>query len=219
MLDLNKILLIAIGSTKIKQTHLAIKRCCKLAKFSKVFFFTNKENIIKNNGINYFEIPEIQTKLDYQSFIVNKSASHILPVFSNKESHILIINWDGFIVNPNAWRNYFFEFDYIGAPWIKKESPKLAGYCGNGGFCLKSKKFLETQSSISEFQQYKPSTDGYEDVVLSFKFRKVFENLGCKYAPVSVGNEFSTEHDNYNKYRSFGFHNLRVNKQFISKIL
>ena len=84
---------------------------------------------------------------------------------------------------------------------------------------LKSRKFLEAQDSIEDFKQYTPAIERYEDVTLSFHFRKKFESLGCSYAPVFVGNEFSIEHGNYDKHKSFGFHNLRINKKFVNKLL
>lgn len=216
MLNLNNISLVVIGSTRIKETYLAIRRCCSLSNFSSVLYFTDKKNT--HDNIKYIEIPEIKSKLEYQSFVVKELPKRILPLLQN-ESHILTINWDGFIVNPNAWKDYFLDFDYIGAPWIKEFSPILAGNCGNGGFCLKSRKFLESQLSIKDFEQYKPAIDKYEDVTLSFIYRKKFEQLGCLYAPVPIGFEFSTEHGNYYKHKSFGFHNLKANKQFINKML
>lgn len=219
MLDLSKnISLVAIGSTRIKETHLAIRKCCSVAKFSSVLHFTDKNNIGHNDCVKYIEIPEIKSKLEYQSFVVKDFPGYVIPHL-NDESHVLTISWDGFIVNPNAWKDYFLEFDYIGAPWVEKASPILAGYCGNGGFCLKSRKFLEVQDSIEEFRQYTPAIDRYEDVTLSFKFRNRFEALGCSYAPVFVGHEFSTEHGDYDKHKSFGFHNLRINKRFVNKLL
>lgn len=218
MLNLSEnVSLVAIGSTKIKETHLAIRRCCSLVKFSSLFYFTNKKNS-RENYIKYVYIPEIKSKLEYQSFIVKDFPNYILP-YMKKESHVLVINWDGFVVNPNAWKKYFLKYDYIGSPWTKESSPVLAGHCGNGGFCLKSKKFLETQHSIKDFENYEPSKNNYEDVTLSFLFRSKFEKLDCKYAPVNVGYEFSTEHGNYDEHKSFGFHNFKINKKFISKLL
>ena len=218
MLDLSKnVSLVAIGSTRIKETHLAIRKCCSLATFSSVLYFTDKNNIGHDDCVKYIEIPKIKSKLEYQSFVVKDFPNYVLPHLN--KSHILNISWDGFIVNPNAWKNYFLEFDYIGAPWVKEASPILAGHCGNGGFCLKSRKFLEAQDSIEDLRQYTPAIERYEDVTLSFHFRKKFESLGCSYAPVFVGNEFSTEHGNYDKHKSFGFHNLRINKKFVNKLL
>ncbi len=213
MLDLKEVSLIAIGSTRIKETYLAIKRCVSLVNFSSVYYLTNKENMKKNDYVKCVEIPEIKDYLSYNSFIVKDSPNYILPLLS-KETHYLTINWDGFVVNPDAWKDYFLEFDYIGAPWVKEFAPIIGGRCGNGGFCLKSKKFLELQNSIKDFKQYKPTKRNYEDVTLSFHYRKKFEKLGCIYAPVSVGYEFSTEHGDYDKHKSFGFHNLRINKKF-----
>lgn len=31
--------------------------------------------------------------------------------------YVLIVQYDGFILNPKAWMDEFLEYDYIGAPW------------------------------------------------------------------------------------------------------
>ena len=31
--------------------------------------------------------------------------------------HVLLIQWDGFVVNPSAWSDEFLDFDYVGARW------------------------------------------------------------------------------------------------------
>lgn len=54
-------------------------------------------------------------------------------------SYVLIIQYDGFILNPDAWTDEFLEYDYIGAPWWYTDDCNV----GNGGFSLRSKKLLE----------------------------------------------------------------------------
>lgn len=31
--------------------------------------------------------------------------------------HVLVVQYDGFILNPDAWTDEFLEYDYVGAPW------------------------------------------------------------------------------------------------------
>jgi hypothetical protein len=32
-------------------------------------------------------------------------------------SHVLVIQWDGYVVNADLWDDDFLRYDYIGAPW------------------------------------------------------------------------------------------------------
>ena len=38
-----------------------------------------------------------------------------------KTSHVLIVQWDGYIINSKKWDSRFLNFDYIGAPFIPRE--------------------------------------------------------------------------------------------------
>ncbi len=69
----------------------------------------------------------------------------------------LVIQSDGFVINPNLWTNQFLEYDYIGAPWPNEISVYNASInkidlaknrVGNGGFSLRSKRLLEVCSHI-----------------------------------------------------------------------
>jgi hypothetical protein len=52
---------------------------------------------------------------------------------------VLLVEWDGYIINPTAWTNEFLNFDYIGAVWgHHKDGFRV----GNGGFSLRSRKLL-----------------------------------------------------------------------------
>lgn len=44
---------------------------------------------------------------------------------------MLIMQWDGFVSDPAAWRPEFFEYDYIGPRWPWNEEPHNVG---NGVF-------------------------------------------------------------------------------------
>lgn len=149
MLDLSNIILIAFGSTKISETIKAINHCQKLAKFHSTIYFT--DHIINNsNNITHIIIRNIPSKNDYQHFIVKESPELILSsVPESFNGHFLTINWDGFIINPQSWTNEFLKYDYIGAPW-----PWFNHKVGNGGFCLKSRKFLETQKKYVKILVY-----------------------------------------------------------------
>jgi len=58
----------------------------------------------------------------------------------------LVTQWDGYVINAEAWTEEFLDYDYIGARWIG-DVVKAAGSppeynVGNGGFSLRSDIFL-----------------------------------------------------------------------------
>lgn len=193
-LDLSNIDLVAIGSTRIQETLEAINACIKYANFNNIYYFSN----VKTK----YQVPigAIKNIKDYDMFVV-----HELPKFIQSD-FCLTIHWDGFIVNPRAWTNEFYKYDYIGAPW-----PWMNYICGNGGFCLKSKKFLETQQKIIP---EKLNINRPDDVLLCIDYRSQFEYHECKYAPKDVAQKFSTEYGGYHNFNSFGFHDFKVNPMF-----
>jgi glycosyltransferase involved in cell wall biosynthesis len=118
-------------------------------------------------------------------------------------THVLTIHPDGYIQNPSAWRDEWLEWDYIGAPWHFYTDNSING---NGGFSLRSKRFIELCSKL-ELNSYHP-----EDDVLCRQLRPWFEKeYGIKFAPYEVANRFSIEAYAVpapgNKYSGqFGFH-------------
>lgn len=200
MIDLSNTTLVCVGSTKIEQSLKAIEICKKYAIYKDIKYFTNFETpyTVKIQSLNSIR--------DYDNFVIKQ-----LPYLIDSD-FILNIHWDGFIVNPDAWTNDFFEYDYIGAPW-----PWWNHICGNGGFCMKSKKFLDTQKILFDNSYIVNDPD---DVALCVKHRKDFIDNGCVYAPPEIAYKFSTEYNygDYNKYNSFGFHDLRINSPFLSRL-
>jgi len=209
MLDLsNKVILVAFGSTKVPETIKAIKYCQKLTKFYDTIYLT--DHIVIEPGIRHISIRNIPSIQDYQKFIIYESPELILSnIDPHFNGHFLCINWDGFIINPDAWTDEFLDYDYIGAPW-----PWFNHMVGNGGFCLKSKQFLNCQKSLCNKHQIKHN----EDVELCIVLRQKFESLGCKYANTKIGYQFSTECGNYNSFKSFGFHDFKYHSKFIKYI-
>jgi|AACY02.18.fsa_nt_gi hypothetical protein len=201
MLDLSNIILLAIGSTKILETQKAISICLSNCIFKDVIYYTHDD---KQQYAT--KIDELKSIKDYDYFVLKK-----LPyLLNNKADYYLTIHWDGFIVNHKKWNKQFLKYDYIGAPW-----PWYSYLCGNGGFCLKSQKFIETQIKlIDNLDTSKP-----DDVSLSINSRKAFIDNQCNYAPPEIAFDFSTETGGYYRYNSFGFHDFKYNPQFKHMVL
>lgn len=193
-LNLKNVTCIAVASNKIKETIKAIEICQSYCDFYDCYIFTHETINFKHKIIE-----PIKTIKDYDNFIIKHLPFHI------ESDFCLTIHWDGFIVNPKAWTNEFFNYDYIGSPW-----PNQGYICGNGGFCLKSRKFFKTQKAlVKKIEITQP-----DDVILCLRLRNWFEFYGCKYAPKDIACKFATEEGDYNEHNSFGFHDLELNSQF-----
>ena len=107
----------------------------------------------------------------------------------------LVVQNDGYIINPGAWDDEFLNYDYIGAPW-----PKL-GICGNGGFSLRSKRILELASKL----EY---TDGIpEDTFYCLHKRSYLMSNNMVFPSPLLAAKFSFESPKRGfDGSSFGFH-------------
>jgi hypothetical protein len=111
-------------------------------------------------------------------------------------SHVLIVQWDGFITYPDLWQDRFLEFDYIGAPWPTEEGLLV----GNGGFSLRSKKLL------SALQDPVIVAKHPEDQCICLENRTYLENThGITFAPGQLAEQFAFELQKPG-FDCFGFH-------------
>lgn len=112
-----------------------------------------------------------------------------------KTSHMLTIQWDGFVLDADMWNPEFLMYDYIGAPW-----PQHIDYnIGNGGFSLRSRNLMLELELLKIV--------GPEDNSLCRFYRRQMESLGYKWAPYDVAKAFSRERI-YHTDRTFGFHGV-----------
>ena len=146
-------------------------------------------------------ISHIDNLTEYNRFCVEDLYSYISTDF------MLLIQSDGYISNPDLWDDKFLNFDYIGAPWPWHE------VCGNGGFSLRSKKFLQVSSMLKYKKEHYEYDNCPEDNFLCLDFfnRKFMIENGIKFADMLTALEFSFEHPipqypNHFKNNSFGFH-------------
>jgi hypothetical protein len=140
-------------------------------------------------------------------------------------SFVLIWQWDGFIVNPEMWTNDFMNYDYVGAPifsdywhatvkWLEKNKPGWRTppnleipIVGNGGFSLRSKRFLSTTAAMPV------NMDSFlirnEDQYLCIEKREELEGKGLKFCPSSLAKRFSKDEcDRRPIGECFGFHDV-----------
>jgi hypothetical protein len=185
--------------------------CQKDFEFAEVKLLTSLDAETHKDIVH---IDPINTTEEYSKFIISKLNNYV------DTEHVLIIQYDGFILNSEAWKDEYLKYDYIGAPWLVADwSVRDFGFpestlgtliVGNGGFSLRSKKLLRLLSKMSvenEIEIYHP-----EDVAICVKLRDKIESQGIKFAPIDIAKQFSFESvdDENDKWTNqFGFHGLR----------
>lgn len=115
---------------------------------------------------------------------------------------VLVVQSDGYILNPNLWSEDFMKYDYIGAPWPKKLSKVYP--VGNGGFSLRSRRFCEQTAQCPLPYALEP-----EDVYCCQRMQATNSFDNVKFAPVEVAATFSVEeaiNHTINESNIFGFH-------------
>ena len=143
----------------------------------------------------------------------------------------LIFQGDGFVIHPDLWEDAFLDYDYIGAPWSPVGPNEHLGNkpwvnrVGNGGFSLRSKKFLAAsvplESKYNPLASYldpqlpKGESPVPEDWFLCVHNYKHMLSKGIKFADPSIAARFSVEHPvdenrydptDLSTYKSFGCH-------------
>jgi len=212
LIYLNNCELICIDTKNKIEALIALDICLDKVNFLNCKFFTDNIDDIKINKfknikkIEIIQIAKIKNKSEYSKFCLVDLPKYIDSDFC------LTIQHDGYIINPESWTDKFLDFDYIGAPW-----PTSWGYknrIGNGGFCLKSKKFLEI--SYKTFKDFNFNT-GLDRSVYDISVNEDFLSCnlyydemianGIKFADVETASVFSIEHPILEmKEKPLGFH-------------
>jgi len=207
MLNLENVTLVSVTSVNLEKTILALKYSMKGIKFNEVLLLTDKD--VFPNDIKTIKIDKLDY-IAYSKFIVYELHKYINTDFA------LIIQNDGFVINPDKWDDKFLEYDYIGAPFPIPPSHDNISYrdpfgnlirVGNGGFSLRSKKILSLPTKLN--LEWKPYFGYYnEDGFFAVHNKHIFEDNGCKFSPVDLAARFSIEKETPETVgvTSFGFH-------------
>ena len=208
MINLPDVTLISIDTTDdLSGTINAIHTSMSGIKFGDVKLITTKQQIqnnysLNNDGITLTEpVTEIKNYNDYNHYVIYNLHNHV------ETTHCLLVQPDGFVLFPDKWDNDWLKYDYIGAPWAYVEDAYIDPFgnhhrVGNGGFSLRSKKFLEVPTKVevpwetnnSDFYFMPEDVINYhEDGNVCVHNRHIFIEQGCKYAPVDVAVRFSQE--------------------------
>ena len=203
--DLRQVTLIGVDGTGEDLTALdqVLSWCMEHFDFHSVLHVSGGGVSASYSGITRMGFPRM-SYLDY-----NKFCLYSLPDLVQSD-YCMIVHADGFIVNPDLWEDEFLNYDYIGAPWYISDTevlPWLSGspnIVGNGGFCIRSRKFLDFSKS---FVGYDGTRN--EDVFLCIDNYAKATEAGIRIADRDTAARFSVEilsgrYPSINN--SFGFH-------------
>lgn len=179
MISLPQVTLIAFGSTSVSEMSKALEYSRQGIEFGAVKLITE----VPCNGIDEW----------------NKNIIYRLREFVDTD-YCILIHADGFIVNPEMWRDEFLNYDYIGAPWplpidpYSYRTPDGEIVRVGNSVSLRSRKILNLPYELEmAWRPYYGNTN--EDGFITCHNRRLLQHFGCKFAPIEVAKHFSRELD------------------------
>jgi hypothetical protein len=191
-LDLKDVTICAVDSVHVALTARALNLSTAQCRFADVILFSHAR---AEGAFRIVEIDKINSTAEYSTFCWKELPKWIGTPF------VLIVQWDGYVVNPGAWDPVFREFDYIGARWPFVTDGMNVG---NGGFSLRSQRFL---SALLE-SRFKAHDAANADWLVCRTYRPALESeFGIRFAPGNIADLFS--HERVAPVGpTFGFHGL-----------
>jgi hypothetical protein len=192
LLQLPQVTLVAVDTRAPDLAVHALVRSMAGVRFARVVLFSGAEAAaVVPDAVELDPIAPIVSGAGYSRFVLRELPARV------HTSHVLIVQWDGFVVDASAWRDEFLDWDYVGAVWT--EAPR-AGAVGNGGFSLRSRRMLEAGRD-PRIEQEHP-----EDLMLCHDYRALLErDHGVRIAPPQVARRFAFENERP-AGPTFGFH-------------
>ena len=170
----------------------AIQHCVNFFDFKQIIIFTDKPDYWPQHTT--IKIPKITNIDDYNNIILRDLPQHI------KTDLAIITQFDGFILNPDAFNDIFYNYDYIGALWPNCSENRV----GNGGFSWRSRRLID---ATSQYLNMRTSMEA-EDVFVCRHIRSILEGKhGCIFAEDGVADLFSHEMTQASNV-PFGFHGV-----------
>lgn len=216
-ISLPDVTLVCVTGVNYSASLFALQRSIKRIDFGQVLLIGHSYKGKIPAKIEYEEA--IGSQLDsidaYSEYCIYKLWKHV------RTSHVLLVQADGYVINPEQWNSDNLKYDYIGAPWEYSENAYLDPFgnhqrVGNGGFSLRSLKLLKVpqefevpwEVNTGDFYQHMNAGLYSEDGNICIHNRHIYEAAGCIFAPIEVAMSFSKEKEvaEFDGRLTFGFH-------------
>jgi hypothetical protein len=169
-----------------------MRLCADLCEFDEVVLATHSAPPARQTAfLRIAPIPRIED-LRWYSWVILDGLKKLV-----RTEYVLIVQDDGFIINPGAWNSTFYDYDYIGAPWPPTlNAPggtvlQMNNRVGNGGFSLRSRRLMEECSLESLYQPEYGMID--EDMLICHFNHARLVDKGIRFADLSLASRFSGE--------------------------
>jgi hypothetical protein len=198
MLELPQVTLCAVDTRSPQLALRALGHSQQGIRFGRTLLLTDADSAAGLDWpreIEWGKIERITSTSGYSSFMLSGLLDWV------ETSHALIVQWDGFVLDPARWEAGFLDTDYLGAPWHKASQ----GYVvGNGGFSLRSRRLLlALQDASVAAQLHHP-----EDICIAQTLRPWLEREhGAVFGNTAQATRFAYEGEPP-AAPTFGFHGL-----------
>lgn len=195
-------LLIADGVNAHRAKNV-LEKCKSVADFGAVKLLTH----LPVDSKHRVEIMPLNSLVAYSIWCLTEMYKHF------DTSHCLIVQRDGWIINPQSWNNDWLQYDYIAPLFVQHDD------VGSGGFSMRSRRLMEaaadkigywdgTEDHAQKLQVEKARS--YEDGVISLNML----GMGFNFAPKKEAGSFAAggnPNKDYYQPHPFGFHGNRQN--------
>lgn len=144
-----KVSLIIIDTDVYKLAYRALKESISKFDFDEILIFS--DNPEEWPGQQIILIPKINNFFQYNNFVINELIKYL------KNDYFILMQYDGYVIDPSQFSDEFFKYDYIGAPWPWHKTNNI----GNGGFSWRSKKLMEAVSSLGYSEENREPEDDF----------------------------------------------------------
>lgn len=166
--------------------------------------------VVKGSG----DAPKFGTVIpSYEFAVLIEPSNHV------KTDFVIFQEWDAGIIDPDAWKDEFMNYDYIGAPWPVNRYVGCTSRnnVGAGGFAMKSKRWCEIVGALARQQpRHIPLVS---DQWACQTMRRELEQRGIRFAPTALADQFAIENGYY--AGQFGFHGkctINMNKHLFVQL-
>lgn len=188
---LPNVTLCIIDTVNYGDAMFAIKQTLKQITPARVIFFTDVD-INVQDGVEIIRIKHLFSAKAYSQWMIKELGKQDITT-----SHILVIQWDGYVLDGSQWNEQFLEYSWIGATWQEVDLANV----GNGGFSLREFRLHQLIAHDPLILPVHP-----EDTGISRIYRNYLEQkYGLTWAPEELANTFSFEL-NKPRQKTFGFH-------------
>lgn len=175
---LDRVTLVCVDCAYHGAAVAAIKKSMQQVSFARVVFISNID--LKIEGVDTIVIPKINSKEEYSRFCIKELYKYFDTDF------VMVIQHDGFVICGEAWDDEFYNYDFIGAPWLYPDKDRNVG---NGGASLRSYKLQKILGEDDFIEIIEP-----EDEICGRLYRRYLEKkYSIKYPSEDIADKFSFE--------------------------